>query len=137
MARPSFKPTTAMRRTVSIAAAGGMAHDDIALALGIARGTLLKHFEKELSIGALQRRVEVLQAMHKAAKGGNVAAQKAFMSLEPRTTVPTTPPAEAPDKGDPKKPAVGKKEQAQLDATTAGKDTEWESLLNPQPTTLQ
>lgn len=117
--RPAFKPTAAQRRKVSVAAGAGMSHEEIALGLGIARNTLEKHFEQELSVGAYSRRLEVLDAMHRTAVKGNVAAQKAYVALTPAMAAP---PAE------PEKPK-GKKEQAEADATTAARGTDWDDLL--------
>lgn len=77
--RPEFNPSDAQRKRVSILAAGGMAHEQIAAAIGISRTTLLKHFDGELTKGAADRKAEVLDALFKAAKKGNVAAQKAFL----------------------------------------------------------
>lgn len=82
MARPTYKPTAAQRRQVAIAAGGGMSHEQIALGMGIARNTLEKHFEAELSTGAYAKRLEVLQAVHAAAKRGNMAAAKAYLALD-------------------------------------------------------
>jgi hypothetical protein len=112
-----------MRQAVAAAAGGGMSHEEMAIALGISRNTLEKHFEAELSVGAFKKRMEVLTAMHRAAKGGNVAAQKAYMQLTPRMAAPPVP---APSPED--KPA-GKKAQANAAAVTAGQGTEWETLL--------
>jgi len=117
--RPAFKPTAAQRRKVSVAAGAGMSHEEIALGLGIARNTLEKHFERELSVGAYSRRLEVLDAMHRTAVKGNVAAQKAYVALTPAMAAP---PAEQ------EKPK-GKKEQAEADATTAARGTDWDDLL--------
>jgi hypothetical protein len=110
-----------------------MAHEEIALALGIARNTLEKHFELELSTGAHQRRMEVLVAQFRAAKKGNVAAQKAFLQNSPALAAPPPPEAEAAAR----KPALGKKEQAQADAQTAGAGTEWADLLKPAAGPMQ
>lgn len=129
MARPSFKPTPTQRRQVSIAAGAGMSHEEIAIALGIARNTLEKHFTTELSVGALQRRMEVLNAMHVAAKKGNVAAQKAYMAMTPIPVAPPVPEGDAQPAEKPAAKRVGKKEQAQIDATTAAQGTGWEDLL--------
>lgn len=115
--RPAFRPTAAQRRRVSIAAGAGMAHEEIAIGLGISRNTLAKYFEGELSVGAYSRRLEVLDAMHKTAVKGNVAAQKAYVALTP-AAAPT--PVEKP---------LGKKEQAQADAVTAAEGTGWDDLL--------
>lgn len=135
--RPPFVPTAAMKRKVSIAAGAGMPHEHIALGIGITWKTLEKHFEYELSIGAYQRRLEVLAGLHKAARKGSSAAAKAYLLLEPQVSAPPAAP------GDEAKPTegkaaetgavvpgpVGKKEQANADATTAQAGTDWADLL--------
>lgn len=126
MARPEFKPTDEQRRSVSIAAgAGGMSHEEIALGLDIDRGTLEKHFARELSVGAYERRIEVLNALHGAACKGNVTAAREYLS---RTPLAAAPPAK-PDEDKPEK--LGKKEQAQLDARSAHLGTDWADLVRP------
>lgn len=132
--RPAYKPTPAARRTVSVAAGGGMRHEDIAIALGIGVDTLRKYFEPELSVGANLRRMEVLQGLYQAAKRGSTAAAKAYLAVEPQLAVPPAPPAEAgaPAAAVPAK-KVGKKEQQQADAVTAGQGTDWDELLRRTP----
>lgn len=128
--RPGFKPTAALRRKVAIAAGGGMSHEEIALGLGISRPTLEKHFEHELSVGAYEKRLETLEALHRAAKKGNVAAIKAYGAMTPRAAVtPLEPEKPAP------KPE-GKKEQQNAEARIAQVGTEWEELL-PKSSSLQ
>lgn len=129
MARPQHKPTPAQRRTVSIAAGGGMSHYEIALAIGIDKGTLEKHYEFELSTGAMKRRAEVVEAMHKAAAKGNVSAQRAYLERTPQLGLPPLPTEpEKPAKGE----KLGKKAQAAQDAATAAAGTGWDGLL-PSP----
>lgn len=125
MARPEFKVTDALRRQVAVAAGGGMSHEEIALAIGCSRNTLEKHFEAELSEGALKRRFEVMQAMHAAAKKGNVAAAKFYLAAPPQASAPPEKPAEAPAE------KLGKKEQADRDAQSAAQGTSWGSILTP------
>lgn len=122
--RPPFEPTAAQRRQVAISAGGGMSHEDIALALGIARNTLEKHFQGELSVGASKKRLEVLNALYRGAMKGNVAAAKAYLANEPRVAAPP-----------PKPEPIGKKQQAEVEARTAADGTEWGSLLRRTPTT--
>ena len=125
MARPSHKPTAAMRRRVSIAAGGGMTHEAIAQALGISKPTLEKHYETELATGANLRRMEVLEKLFQSARKGSTSAARAFMQNQPeftvlaKTEVGPAPKAEKP----------GKKEQAQADAVDAESGTGWDGLL--------
>ena len=77
--RPSHEPTPTSRRRVAVVAGGGWSHDEIAALLEIDRGTLAKHYAHELTVGAREKREEVLEAMRKAAKKGSVAAAKLYM----------------------------------------------------------
>lgn len=121
--RPAFQPTEEQRQYVSVGAAGGMSHEEIAIGLGIARMTLLKYFEVELSTAAYRNRLNVLNAMYDAAMKGNVAAQKAFLATTPQgSTVPLEAQAT-------KTEPLGKKAQANMDAITAQVGTEWDDLL--------
>lgn len=132
MARPEFKVTDALRRRVAIAAGSGrLTHEEIAIGLGIARETLEKHFEEELSIGAYERRLDVIEAMYDSAAKGNITSARAYLENAPRAAAP---PASA-DSPEPKPAAVGKKQQANVDATTAAAGTDWEDLLRRAPTT--
>lgn len=117
--RPAFKATAVQRRLVTNAAASGMTHQEISIALGISRNTLEKYFEKEISTAALRRRMEVMDAMARTALKGNVSAQKAFLAQVPTLAAPPVP----------KEKPVGKKEQANADAVGAEAGTGWEDLL--------
>lgn len=116
-----FKPTPKQRHTVSVVAGAGVSHEEIAIGMGISRPTLEKHFAHELTTGAYQRRQEVLNAMFRAAKMGNVAAQKAYTALTPKVAAPPLPAEPKP---------AGKKEQAASAAVTAQAGTGWEALLD-------
>lgn len=120
--RPPFRPTAEQRERVAIAAGAGMSHEEIALAIGIARMTLEKYFEHELSIGAYQRRVEVLESLHAAAVKGNVTAAREYLRLQPAIAAP---PAEADRPPDP----VGLKAQRNEAAKTAQVGSEWAGIL--------
>jgi hypothetical protein len=114
-----------------------MLRTEIALALGISPDTLLKHYETELTVVALQRRMEALQGAHAAARRGQSAAVRLYLAA-PVDDGLTAPP-KAPDQ--PAQPAVpapaprplGKKEQAKVDAVGAEKGTAWDGLLDPAP----
>lgn len=120
-----LKPTDEMRRRVTISAGGGMSHEDIAAGLGFTVGELERAFEVELSRGAIQRRMEALEAIHAAAVKGNVTAARTYLERAPTLGLPPLPDApEAEAKG-----RLGKKEQAARDAVTAAKGTAWDDLL--------
>lgn len=128
--RPSFKPTPAQRRKVAAAKAGGMSEDSIALALGITRPTLAKHFMVELTTGAAVKRMEAVDALYAQAKRGNVAAIKAVLLLgaavepaQPGAPAGEAPPAPAPAA------RLGKKEAQQVAAVGAADGTPWAGVL--------
>lgn len=125
--RPAFKPTSVQRRLVTNAAASGMSHQEISIALGVSRNTLEKYFEKEISTAALRRRMEVMDAMARTALKGNVSAQKAFLAQVPTLAAPPVVP---------EKP-MGKKEQAEVAAVGAQAGTGWEGLLDANVTPIR
>jgi hypothetical protein len=121
-----------MRRRVMTAKAGGMSEDAIALALGITRPTLQKHFLAELTTGAAQKRMDALEALFTQAKKGNVAAIKAVLLLNDAAGAPPRPEGHEDKPAPAAAPAalrLGKKEQANAAARTAADGTEWEGLL--------
>lgn len=120
-----------MRRRVAIAAGCGMSHEEIAIGLDISRPTLEKHFEHELSVGAYQKRMEVFEGLHRAAKKGNAAAVRLFTLINPQIAPPPVHTAAAP-----KEQKRGKKEQAEMDAVTAQQGTDWGDIL-PSSKALQ
>jgi predicted transcriptional regulator len=109
--RPAFKPTPALRRKVEELVSCGMSQDDVARAMGISTPTLVKHFEDELANGTAKKRAEIIGMLYKAAKGGNVTAQR---KLEEMSRVAGA--AEAIKGREKKTPEPGKKEQEKIAA---------------------
>lgn len=109
-----------------------MSEDAIALALGITRPTLAKHFMVELSTGAAVKRMEAVDALFAQAKKGNVAAIKAVLLLGNAIGEAPQPGASAGEQP-PAAPApaakLGKKEAQQVAAVAAADGTEWADLL--------
>lgn len=109
-----------------------MSEDAIALALGISRPTLAKHFMLELTAGAAVKKMEAVDALFMQAKKGNVAAIKAVLLLGAAIEPPPQPGAPAGD-GAPAAPAptarLGKKEAQQVAAVGAADGTEWAGIL--------
>lgn len=146
--RPAHVPTPALRRKVANAAGGGMKHWQIAEALGLSPDTLVKYYQAELSTVAASKRLEVIDAMQRQAVKGSVSAARLYLAQEPElaapplidgdTPVAPQPPTAAPAPA-PKPAAVGKKEQAAIDAQTAHIGTEWADLLKTPgaPTAVQ
>jgi hypothetical protein len=128
MGRPEHQPTVATRRRVESAAGSGLSHEGIAMALGIDRGTLEKHYRHELTVGAHVARVEIVEAMRWAAKKGNVAAARLYLQGAEKPPAMQAPlGSEAPQRL-PIAPAGIKAERDQM-AKTAQEGTEWADLL--------
>lgn len=121
-----------MRRKVAAAKAGGMSEDAIALALGITRPTLAKHFMVELTTGAAVKKMEAMEALFVQVRKGNVAAIKAALLLNVAIDPPPQPGAPAGE-GAPAAPApaarLGKKEAQQVAAVSAQDGTAWSGIL--------
>jgi hypothetical protein len=62
-----FTPTEEQRKMVTLAAAVGLPHEDIAEALHVSRNTLVKYFGEELSLGALRANLKVASNLFKIA----------------------------------------------------------------------
>ena len=115
-----------------------MAIEEIAAALDMAVNSLKKHFALELKKGRSKKRAAVLEAMFKAANGGNVSAQKAYLqhNLLADADDKVSSPGKDPDEAAAAKRRAaaaykGKKEVAQEAAMTAGAGTEWGTDLIP------
>lgn len=121
--RPPHVPTTESRDLVASAAGGGMRHEEIAIGLGISEPTLRKHYSEELSTGAHQKRVAVLQALEREAMKGKPAAVRLYLQIDPQLAAPPLEGEEEPEE------KLGKKAQADKDAKSAAQGTEWSDLL--------
>ena len=112
------------KKRVSVAAGSGMAHEEIAIALGMTREELERDFAHELTRRAYERRLELVESLFELGKKGNVSAVKAYTALAPRVSAP---PIE--QKPATKVEPLGKKAQRNEAAKTAEVGTEWEDLL--------
>lgn len=79
--RPFFEPKPSDYRKVEEMVSGGMSIDAIAVAVGITKPTLYKHFAEELSQGAAKKRGELIDMLFKAARKGNVTAIKRLIDI--------------------------------------------------------
>jgi len=119
MARPAYKPTQAQRYRVTILAAARMSKVAIASVLNIDPKTLDRHFPVELSVGIAKRNADIWLSLFRAAKGGNVAAMKAWLGRQD---------LESPSAGlQPEK--LGKKAQAEREAAIAHEGNDWGELV--------
>jgi DNA-binding CsgD family transcriptional regulator len=134
--RPEFRPTDEQRDSVEICVSGGMSQVEIAAVLGITKPTLEKHFADELANGGARKRAEVLGMLYASGRKGNVTAQKYLHAVTGvQAAAAEWEAAEGPAKALPKRPALGKKELAELAARTAGQGSEWGDDLVPNAVT--
>ena len=94
MPYPAFKPTPEQRKQVEQYAARGASHDDIcAMILGrkgdpIDRGTLAKHFRKELDQGKAKANLAIGGALFTKAMSGDVASMIFWLKCQGRWSPP-------------------------------------------------
>nr|WP_314437596.1 hypothetical protein [uncultured Brevundimonas sp.] len=128
--RKRHKRTAEIAEKVGVLRASDMNVEDIAVRVGLSEPTLRKYYFRELGDGPAVARALVLEAMFEKAKAGNVSAAR--LMLNEFAKGDTAPPIR-PQPGEPgakKEPPLGKKAQADIDATTAHEDTGWGPLLN-------
>ncbi len=127
--RPEFEPTQRQRDDVKLWASDDWAEDRMAAQLGISRNTLRKHFAEEIQYGADRIRTQVLRDLQRSSAAGRVGASNRLLEL---TGLVGPPRASKPDLDEdtPAEPQLGKKAQAKVDAGTAAKDTDWETLMH-------
>lgn len=120
-----FNPTEEMRDEVELLAACGLEHRAIASGLRINVLTLEKYFRNELDYGSPRKLHEILSMLYKSAKRGNVQAQKKLLEIVEKRATADQIATWAAEKSIPVRLQPGKKEQAAMDAKTAGDGNEW------------
>jgi hypothetical protein len=128
--RPAHIPTSENRRKVMVLAAFDKNEQQIAAALSITPPTLRKHYFRELRsrLEARQRLEGKLFAalLAEVDKGNVTAIDKLFKRLD-RHDLAVPQRIVKQDR----KPKLGKKEQAVVDARSASGEGEWGGLLGP------
>jgi hypothetical protein len=76
--RPAFQPTDEQRKLVQILAAYGVPQPEIARNLHITKPTLCKYFRPELTHGAMDANLKVLDGLFKMATGGRRVSATIF-----------------------------------------------------------
>lgn len=120
MGRPPYEPTEKDRQQVKTLAAMGVPDYDIAKVMQLSGPTLRKHFFHELESGHIEANAKVAQSLFKMATDSekpNVSAAIFWLKTRARWS-------------EAKEEELGKKEIARIAAESAGKNTEWENLLN-------
>jgi hypothetical protein len=128
--RPAHEATAENRQKLLLWLAAGYAEEEIAEAFGITTRTLAKHYFHELAYkrtGRMELEAKNLAAIVAQVEAGNASAMSLLdKKLERWKLGVAAGKAARP----PKPPKLGKKEQALVDATAAGKDTTWGELIH-------
>lgn len=140
--RKSYQATERDREKVAVLVSSGLTVEQIARAMALSEPTLRRAFKVELETGAIRKRAEMLVALHRTALKGNVAAQKEALAIMDRANLEelqnqlrgkgkadAPPPAGASPAAPPAADALGKKEQANLDAHGVVTQGPWASLI--------
>lgn len=72
--RPPHKPTRKTRGQVTSLARIGTPHEHIAAVIGVAEGTLRKHYARELELATIEANDAIGRTLFSQAKRGNTAA---------------------------------------------------------------
>lgn len=119
--RKRHERTEQIAESIKQSVADGMKVPEIALRTGLSEPTLRKYYFRELDHGTKMLRAELVALTMNKAREGNVSALKLALQLIERGE------AEGFDK--PARPArsprLGKKEEADLAAETAGQGSDW------------
>lgn len=119
-------PTAEQRKTVLAMTGYGIPQDDIAQVIGISPHTLREHYRKELDTGTVIANSKVAENLFKIALGsGREAVTACIFWLKTRAGWSEYAPAPTKEP-----PPLGKKEQAALDALSAGDGNEWGTLVH-------
>lgn len=129
------KPNEERRRTVEGMTGFGIPEADIARVMKIDAKTLRKYYREELDLGAIKATTSVAQTLYGIATDRThpKCAPAGMFWLKCRagwSEYAPPPPPKAPEA--PRPEAIGKKEQADLDADGAEIGTGWADVVNPQ-----
>src|SRR5690242_7336605 len=105
---------------------------EICQAIGVADETLKKYFADELQHGSSCRRAERIELLYKAARKGSVTAIRALEQMSAAGAIDDAAAEFEAKVQAPRK--LGKKEQAEEAASTAGIGTDWGDDLQIPPT---
>ncbi len=132
--RPAYEPNAKDRNKIKLLLAVGWTQDRVANALDISLATLKRYYRADLGdAGAMRDRLEasrLIKALEQVEAGGGVAALKHFDAVVDRATEKVLNAKfgdRRTDKAVPK--SLGKKEQAAIDAKTAGGSNWGDDLL--------
>ncbi|MGF7053975.1 AraC-like DNA-binding protein [Bosea sp. OAE752] len=140
--RKRFEPQDRDREKVAVLVSSGLTVEQIATAMALSEPTLRRAFKAELETGAVRKRAEMLVALHKTALKGNVAAQKEALAIMDRANLEAlqdhlrgkgkseaAPSTGSGHSAPPPADALGKKEQANLDAHSVVTHGPWANLV--------
>lgn len=135
--RPEHKPTEENCNKIMMLMVFGKTNAEIAKALGLSQPTLRKHYLQQLDQRKMARlqldatRWAVLYAKIIAGDVGAVKELGKMLEAHDRIEVANSFGAAQRTPRAPKAEKLGKKEQAQLEAESAGNDSEWGNDLLP------
>lgn len=134
--RPPHEPSEKSRAQVKTLAAMGITPPDICKVLDLSHPTLRKHYKRELQTGQIEANAKVAGQLFKLATDSvkpNVTAMIFWLKTQAGWREADTLPRFVEEV---KPPRLGKKEEANRNATTAQIGTTWEALLAPDPRRL-
>lgn len=134
--RKPWKPSKEQRDDVMLMRAAGMSKPKIAAVIGTTETALVRECSVELDSIHYRKKLKQLRNLEKAADKGNVAAQKALLTIYSKGELVFDligrPPKQKEAEPEPKPVKLGKKAEELIDARKGHKGTTWESHLTKQ-----
>ncbi|MCA0401302.1 MAG: hypothetical protein LCH38_10860 [Proteobacteria bacterium] len=129
--RKRYVPMNADRERVRILKATGIAEAIIAARLGVSEPTLRRAFRADLDHARETARAEIIETLHRQARGGSTAAAKALKEMLDEIDLASIAARRAAPAGEARaseKETLGKKVQQAKAAEKAGRSGKWAKL---------
>lgn len=131
--RPRYQPCESDRQKLQLMLATGNTLATVALALGVSEPTLNRAYASDIKTAAAVKLAETLSILHRQARAGSTSAAAKLLERIDRAELAAIQRSMQSPAMEPKKPAPGKKEQADIDASRVLSESEWSDIL-PQGT---
>lgn len=127
--RPRYAANARDQARLQLMLAAGEPLASVALSLGVSEPTLRRAYAREIETAAAVKRAEVLERLDRQSRAGSTAATKELLARIDRAGLEEIQRSMQAPIDTPKKPPLGKKEQAAADAARVLVESDWADIL--------